>query len=132
VTWPLRRGTPCIEVQLVHRMTDVRDARTLLADTGAASIQSPFELVLGAADQHRFGGRPHRRVRLGGAIRGTFAVCTVWVEIPGLLRVQPVAAVAVPAAMLPRGLDGIAAFRFLDRFSYGNFADPGAFDLETL
>ena len=32
---------------------------------------------------------------------------------------------------VPRGLDGLACFRFLNRFSYGNFGDPGQFGLET-
>lgn len=39
---------------------------------------------------------------------------------------------AVPANALPTGLDGIAAFRFLNRFAYGNFGAPEHFGLETL
>jgi hypothetical protein len=38
-------------------------------------------------------------------------------------------AVDVPA--VPAGLDGLAGFRFLNRFSHGNFGDPGQFGLEV-
>jgi hypothetical protein len=31
---------------------------------------------------------------------------------------------------VPAGFDGIACFAFLDRFTYGNFGDPGQFGLE--
>ena len=30
----------------------------------------------------------------------------------------------------PPGFEGIASFRFLDRFTFGNFGDPGQFGLE--
>ncbi len=36
---------------------------------------------------------------------------------------------AVPAN--PQGFDGIAGFRFLNRFSYGNFGNRAEFGLET-
>jgi hypothetical protein len=38
-------------------------------------------------------------------------------------------AVGVPNA--PKGLDGIAGFRFLNRFTYGNFGNALEFGLET-
>jgi hypothetical protein len=38
-------------------------------------------------------------------------------------------AVDVPA--VPAGLDDLAGFRFPNRFSYGNFGDPGQFGLEV-
>jgi hypothetical protein len=38
-------------------------------------------------------------------------------------------AVGVPTA--PPGLDGIACFRFLNRFTYGNFGNPNEFGLGT-
>jgi hypothetical protein len=41
-------------------------------------------------------------------------------------------ALAVPDALLPPGLDGLAGFRFLNTFNYGNFGDPDQFCLETL
>jgi hypothetical protein len=31
---------------------------------------------------------------------------------------------------VPRPFDGIACFRFLNRFTYGNFGDPNQFGLE--
>jgi hypothetical protein len=51
------------------------------------------------------------------------------VQIPELGFDRLVRAVGISAA--PTGFDGIAAFRFLCRFSYGNFGVPGAFGLET-
>jgi hypothetical protein len=39
----------------------------------------------------------------------------------------PVLGVANP----PSGLDGIACFRFLNRFTYGNFGSANEFGLET-
>jgi hypothetical protein len=130
VLWALVQGSPCIQVNLRAPIGGASASRTLLADTGAGPDRAPFELVLRATDQRQFGGRPHQRVRLGGAIRGAYPVCTVWVEVPLLHVVLRVPAVAVPATRLPAGLDGIAAFRFLNRFTYGNFGDPSRFGLE--
>jgi hypothetical protein len=31
----------------------------------------------------------------------------------------------------PQGFEGIAGFRFLNRFTYGNFGNPAEFGLET-
>jgi hypothetical protein len=103
----------------------------LLADTGAGPRHSPFELVLSKADCQRFGVRQVGGVGLGGAYSGVFPVYVVSVEVPALNFAQYVTAVAVPAAQLPPGLEGIAAFRFLNRFHYGNFGDPNQFALET-
>jgi len=36
---------------------------------------------------------------------------------------------AAGVANTPKDFDGIACFRFLNRFTYGNFADPQSFDL---
>jgi hypothetical protein len=70
-------------------------------------------------------------VGLGGAIPGWFPLYVLDVEIPALAVVRRVFVVAVPAAQLPSGLNGIAAFRFLNSFTYGNFGDPNQFGLET-
>jgi hypothetical protein len=51
------------------------------------------------------------------------------VQIPALGFDRAVRAVAVPR--VPPGLGGVAGFRFLNRFTYGNFGDPGLFGLET-
>jgi hypothetical protein len=50
-------------------------------------------------------------------------------QIPTLGFDQYLRAVAVPH--LPIGFDGVACFRFLSRFTYGNFGDPDQFGLET-
>ncbi len=50
--------------------------------------------------------------------------------MPGLNVEEPINVVAVPSA--PQGFDGIACFRFLRRFNYGNFGDPDAFGLDVL
>jgi hypothetical protein len=42
---------------------------------------------------------------------------------------RQVRAAAVPA--FPAGFDGVAGFRFLNRFTYGNFGDPTRFGLES-
>jgi hypothetical protein len=106
--------------------------RTLLADTGAGSLNAPFELILNAADCQQFKWRRLGAVGLGGAFSGAFPTYSVRVEIPALQWARVVAAVVVPTAPLPPELDGIAGFRFLNSFSYGNFGNPDQFCLETL
>jgi hypothetical protein len=56
----------------------------------------------------------------------------MWVEIPALPFARFVYAVGVPATTLPQDFKGIAGFRFLNSFHYGNFGDPNRFGLETL
>jgi hypothetical protein len=51
------------------------------------------------------------------------------VEIPTLSFRDNVTVVGVPNP--PPDFDGIACFRFLNRFTYGNFGDKNAFGLET-
>jgi hypothetical protein len=106
--------------------------RTLVADTGGGSLKATFELGLSEDDCRQFRGHPGTPTRLGGAFSGSFLTYLVWVEIPGLLFARHVDVVAIPAAQLPRGFDGIAAFRFLNSFTYGNFGNPDQFCLETL
>ncbi len=131
VTRLLQNGRPVVEVHLRDLPTSSIVSRTLLTDTGAGRCNSPFELILSEADCRRFGGQPGGTTGLGGAITGQFTIYPVWIEIPALSIVQEVAVVAVPTAQLPFGLDGIAAFRFLNSFTYGNFGDPNQFGLET-
>lgn len=97
--------------------------RVLLADTGAGNSQDPVELLLGEQDCHAC-----RSVALGGAYAGVFNVYSVRVFVPGLTFHDQVRAVGVTTP--PAGFDGIACFRFLNRFSYGNFGNPGEFGLE--
>jgi len=122
------RGRPTIEVVLTLVQGGQTVTRTLLADTGAGTAQAPFEMLLDETDCLLCGGKTSKSVSLGGAYSGTFPIYVIRVEIP-LLNFKHnlfVVGVATP----PIDLDGIAGFRFLNRFSYGNFADSGRFGLE--
>ena len=66
---------------------------------------------------------------LGGAYVGLYPVYLLRVQIPEIGFDLPVHVVGVPAA--PQGFHGIASFRFLNRFTYGNFGNPAEFGLET-
>jgi hypothetical protein len=90
-----------------------------------------MELILSEADRRHFSVGSAGTLRLGGAFTGNFPAFWVTVSIPGLGFSDLCIAVAVSASALPHQLRGIACFRFLDRFTYGNFADPDLFGLET-
>ncbi len=126
--WPLLNERPMIEVVLPQTNVGQPATRRLLADTGAGRSQSDFELFLEATDCSLYGGRSIGKVRLGGAYSGSFRVYEVRVQVPALGFDQVIRVVAVPA---PAGFNGIACFRFLNRFTYGNFGDPNQFGLET-
>jgi hypothetical protein len=100
----------------------------LLADTGAGSRISTFELILDEDDCLLCSGVPDVSVGLGGAYSGVFPTYDLPVQIPALGFDQPLLAVGVPS--LPAGFDGIACFPFLSRFTYGNFGHPDQFGLE--
>ena len=129
VAWLLQSDYPVIQLQLWDPATGHVANRTVLADTGAGPNNSPIELFL--SDCQRFGKRRTNIVTIGGAITGTFSSYSMWIEIPPLSVVRRVRVVAVPPSEFPIGLDGIASFRFLNRFTYGNFGDPNQFGLET-
>jgi hypothetical protein len=99
-----------------------------LADTGAGTRRSGFELLLAEQDCLDCGGPPVRRIILGGAFTGSFPVYLLRVRVPGLSFDRRVPVVGV--RQTPTGFGGLAGFRFLNRFTYGNFADPNAFGLE--
>lgn len=103
--------------------------RRLIADTGTGNGRSPFQLLMDEADCLQSAGILVGRVRLGGAFAGRFPVYSVPVQLPALNFADPVPIVGVAA--VPHGFDGIAAFRFLNRFHYGNFGDPDSFGLEV-
>jgi len=128
VQWPLWHGRPCVQVVLSLMPAGQPLVRTLLADTGAGSRGSRFELILEENDCLLCGGFPYPPVNLGGAYRGSFPRYDVPVRIPALGFDQNVRAVGVPSD--PKRFEGIAGFPFLNRFSYGNFGDPGQFGLE--
>jgi hypothetical protein len=102
----------------------------IIADTGAGNRQSIFQLMLPENDCRRCGGILMGQVQLAGAYAGSFPLYLVAVRIPQLNFDEPVPVIGVSA--LPQGFDGIAGFRFLSRFHYGNFGDPDGFGLEML
>src|SRR5436190_10880510 len=118
VQWPLLHERPVVKVTLSLTASHVPVTRVLLADTGAGSSQDPFELLLDQQDCLGCGGVVTQSVTLGGAYAGSFPVYSVRVFVPGLIFNDYVRAVAVSTP--PAGFDGIACFRFLNRFNYGN------------
>ncbi len=128
-TWPLRLGRPTIRVVLTLAAGNQLLPCFLIADSGAGTLASRFDLVLQESDCLLCGGCVWSSVVLGGAYAGSFSIYLLRVQIPelgfdGFLRV-----VGVPTP--PTGFAGIAAFRFLNQFIYGNFGNPGEFGLET-
>src|SRR5262249_22965762 len=113
VLWPLRHDQPSIQIvlRLVASGQDV--IRHLLADTGAGTNRSGFELLLPETDCLQARGAAGRRVHLSGAYQGSFPLYLVRVQIPALGFVLHVRTVGVPSA--PPGMDGVAAFCFLNR-----------------
>lgn len=127
--WPLVAGRPVIQIEL-QTSGGGPATRTLLADTGAGTLQSEFELILEEDDCLLSGGRPFQPIQLRGAYSGSFPVYLIHVRIQTLDADYYLRAVGVESA--PPSLDGIACFRFLSRFSYGNGGDPNQFGLEVL
>jgi hypothetical protein len=127
VVWPLRGGRPCVEVVLTLALGGAQYSRTLLPDTGAGSTTAACELILDENDCVQC-GTPLQPVTLRGAYAGLFPTCALSVQLPALGFDRFIVAVGVPT--VPAGFDGIACFGFLNRFTYGNFGDPGRFGLE--
>jgi hypothetical protein len=115
-----------VEVALLAA-TGIKLSRRLLADTGAGTRKAPFELILSEADCLLCGGNPGQPVVLGGAYAGAFPVYVIRVQIVELSFDRYVRTVSVPSS--PPNFDGLACFRFLNRFSYGNFGDADRFGL---
>jgi hypothetical protein len=128
-TWPLWQGSPAIEVVLTLVAGNHPLSLCILADTGAGNSASRFELILEESDCFLCGGTAGPGIRLGGAYAGLFPLYRVRVQVPQLGFDTAVQVAAVPAN--PQGFGGIAGFRFLNRFSYGNFGNPAEFGLET-
>ncbi|MCE9533933.1 MAG: hypothetical protein K8T89_22835 [Planctomycetes bacterium] len=125
---PLFRHKPKIEIVLTQTLDGRPTPRNLLADTGAGSDQSLFELIMDENDCLTCGGNLTGMVKLGGAYAGTFPLFSIRVNIPQLGFDHTIRVVGVPAT--PQGIDGIAGCRFLNRFTYGNFGDRNQFGLE--
>ena len=126
--WPLCHHRPSIEVTLAVAHGGQAALKTLLADTGAGSRMSAFDLILEDHECLRCGGYPMGFVNLGGAYKGSFPTYTLTVCLPALGFADALLVVGVPS--VSTGFDGIACFNFLNRFTYGNFGDPGQFGLE--
>lgn len=127
--WPLLHDRPRLEIMLALPAGGQPLPRNLLADTGAGTARSGFELVLVEQDCLNAGGIPSLPVVLRGAYSGSFPVYLVRVQLPDLRFDHHVLAAGVPT--VPAGFDGIAGFRFLNRFEYGNFGDSGQFGLDA-
>ncbi len=131
-SWLLVAGQPVIQIELQETNSGLTLTRTLLADTGGGSALMPVHLALSVEDVARCGGIFRGYVGAGGAIEGNFKVYAVDTLIPDLNLVSLVNVMAVPAETLPAGLQGIACFRLLNSFTYGNFGNPAEFGLATL
>jgi hypothetical protein len=129
IDWPLHKGRPCVQIILTLAQGGQTMARNLLADTGAGSLFSGFELILDEDDCLLCGGNPLQPTTLGGAYAGTFPIYLLPVQVPVLGFAKNVRAVGAPSN-LP-GFDGIACFSFLSRFHYGNFGNSALFGLES-
>jgi hypothetical protein len=128
VTWPLLGDRPCARVVVVA-LDGQATAIDLHADTGAGAASSAFDLLLLESDCWQW-GRPANPpvVTLTGAHAGYFYLFQVRVQIPALAFDDVLSVVGVSA--VPDGFRGVAGFRFLNRFSYGNLGDPALFGLE--
>ncbi len=127
VQWLLHNDRPVIEIVLPAGGGQDR-VRILVADTGAGSRQSVFQLVLDENDCLQSGAILIDHVPLGGAYSGVFPVYLVHVRILGLNFDEPLPVVGV--SQVPPGLNGIAGFKFLNRFHYGNSGNPDVFGLQ--
>jgi len=128
VLWPLAQGRPGVEVVLTLTQSGLAWTRLLLADSGAGTVTSDFQMLLDEDDCLLCGGVPLASVLLGGAYTGTFPIYGLRVKIPALTFDQDVRVVGVNA--LPNGFAGLACFSFLNRFTYGNFGAADCFGLE--
>lgn len=129
-SWTLVVGQPVLQIELKEKQSGFILTRTLLADTGGGSSSVPVHIVLSVEDVERCGGIFRGHVGAGGAIAGDFKAYALDITIPALNLVSRVNIMAVPAETLPDGLQGIACFRFLNSFTYGNFGNPAEFGLE--
>jgi hypothetical protein len=127
--WRLVRNRPVIQVHLDDPKNGSVRSRRLLADTGGGSDRSPFEIVLTEDDCRTCGVYTYHSVRLAGSYTGWVPVFAIRIKVPDL-DFDGYVRVAAVQRTTP-GLDGIACFRFLNRFNYGNFGRADQFGLET-
>jgi hypothetical protein len=129
VVWPLLHDRPIIEIVLSPISGSQPLVRQLIADTGGGTAQDPIELLLRENECLLCGGVLSHAITLYGVLSGPVPVYMLRVQIPALNFDEDLPAAGIPAC--PAGFDGIAGFRLLNRFTYGNFGDPGGFGLET-
>jgi len=127
--WALVGGRPVVQVEL-HTAEGRTATRTLLADTGAGTLRSGFELLLRDEDCRLCGSRQMQSVCLRGAYEGEYWAYMLYVRIPMLGQNRYVRTLGVEN--VPPGLDGIACFRFLSQYAFGNLDGPNSFGLERL
>lgn len=130
VQWPLYNDRPVIQIVLPSLSGGQDPIRRLVADTGAGTRQSVFQLLLDEQDCLQAGGILMGQVQLGGAYRGPFPVYLVEVRISQLPFDEPIPVVGL--SQVPQGFDGIASFKFLNRFQYGNFGNLDYFGLDLV
>ena len=90
--------------------------------------EAPFELILLDEDCTAVNGILEGQVSVAGTYSGWFNVYSIKVRIPKLNFLSSVRVAGVQK--VPEGFDGIACFKFLNRFHYGNFGDPKSFGLK--
>src|SRR5262245_62145903 len=127
VTWPLLNDRPAVRVDVM--LGGQPATIDLHADTGAGAASSAFDLLLLESDCWLCGRPTGKFIRLTGASAGgPYYLFSVRVQIPALAFDDELDAVGV--AVVPDGFRGVAGFRTLNRFDYGNFGNPALFGLE--
>ena len=128
VTWPLLVDRPAVRIDVVLR--GQLTTPELHADTGAGSASSAFDLLLLESNCWLCGRPTGSFVELTGAYAsGAFYyLFRVRVQIPALAFDDELDAVGVP--VVPDGFKGLAGFRLLNPFDYGNFGNAAQFGLE--
>jgi len=132
VSWPLQKDRPVIQITFFAAEGEQVFTRTLLADTGGGRRHSRWDVILSTDDCRLFGLNQVGVVHLEGAYAGDFPLVMVHAALPALEGTRELVAVAIPPEQMRLGTDGLAGFRFLNSFHYGNFGDPGQFGLEPL
>jgi len=126
VTWPLLNDRPSARV--VVALDSQAATFDLHGDTGAGSASSEFDLLLLESDCWVWGRPTGYVISLSGAHSGHHLLFEVRVQIPALAFDDVLSAAGVDT--VPDGFRGVAGFRFLNRFDYGNFGNPAQFGLE--
>jgi len=128
-SWPLRSGRPCIEVVLWRTADGTDYPRVLLADTGAGAADLDVELILAESDCLTCSRRRAGHTSITGAFAGYYSLFEIRVCVPVIGFDQIVIAAGVRS--ISRNFDGVAGYRFLNRFTFGNFGLRDQFGIEV-